>query len=366
MSSENLQNRPGHLLAAADPARLFIIGGMLLVIAGMVFGDLFAVFVLHPNAANIGSELGAATAAAVAGDPDAVFGHFGLIGSLLENAGTKKDTHVHIIQVGYLAFIMAFLQPWVALGRRHKILLARTFLWAALVLPVSIFLIHYVGLVYSPLETIGWASIFADLAGLVLTLVLVAELFGMWRHFQGHGNGGGVASRYEDRNSRTLLAGGVVLVLAGFLFGAYYAGIHLQEHEQRELTLLGDLMSQASAGLSEASARTLEAYGGLQAERAVMIAAHAHVIEFGLLALMLAIVQPYVFLSRVWRRRLVWMTLGGGVLLPVAVYSELSYGLLAMITADLAGLMVIVALSGMLFGVLRYTGKMDAGKEEAA
>lgn len=348
------------LLAAADPARLFVIGGMLLVIAGMIFGDIYAIFILHPNNANIGREMGAAVAAAVAGNPDSVFSHFGTIGGFLENAGTKKDTHAHIIHAGYLAFILAFLQPWVALGNRHKMLLAKTFLWAAVVLPVAIFLIHYVGLVYSPLQSIGWASLFADISGLVLTLVLVAELAGLWRYLRGHGDRPGPMAHLPGRNGRTLLAGGLLLVLAGFLFGAYYAGSHMREHENRELVILGDLMEQASAGDTEAVNQGLAAYGGLQGERGVMIAAHAHVIEFGFLALMMAIAQPYVFLRSVWRRRLVWMMLGGGAVLPIAVYAEMRYGLLAGGVADFAGLMVIVSLFGMFIGVLRYTGKVDA------
>jgi len=52
------------LLDAADPARLFAIGGMFLVIAGMIFGDLYAIFILHPNVADIGREMGAAVNAA--------------------------------------------------------------------------------------------------------------------------------------------------------------------------------------------------------------------------------------------------------------------------------------------------------------
>ncbi len=353
-------------LDAVGPARLFVIGGMFLVIAGMIFGDLYAVFIMHPNIGNIGREMSAAVAAAAAGDPDVVFSHFGAIGHFLENAGTKKDAHVHIIHAGYLAFLLAFLQPWVALGSRHKVLLAKTFLWAAVVLPVSIFLIHYVGLVFSPLQSIGWASIFADLSGLVLILILAVELVGMWRHMRGKGQRDETAFRLDGRNSRTLLTGGIALVLAGFLFGAYYAGVHLEEHESRELIILADLMAQASAQDSAALNQGLAAYNGLQGERGVMIAAHAHVIEFGLLALMMAIVQPFVFLSRAWRRRLVWMMLGGAVVLPVAVYSEQWYGLLAGGVADFAGLMVIVALFGMLIGVLRHTGKVDAEQGEAS
>jgi len=353
-------------LTATDPARLFIIGGMILIIAGLIFGDIFAIFIVHPNAGRIGQEFAAAVAATAAGDPDKVFSHFGVVGSLLENAGTKKDSHVHIIHVGYLAFVLAFMQPWVALSQKRKIQLAKTFLWAAVLLPVAIFLIHYVGLLYSPLETIGWASIIADISGLVLTLVLVIELAGLWRYLRGNGDENARCLPSGGRNSRTLLIGGSMLVLAGFLFGAYYAGIHAAEHEQRELSILGNLLTQASARQTEMVNQGLADYGGLQVERGVMIAAHAHVIEFGLLALMLAIAQPFVFLSQKWRRRLVWMMLGGGIVLPIAVFAEIWYGLLAGAVADFAGLMVILALFGMFIGVLRETGKADTEGSGAA
>ena len=361
-------NAPGSakFLNAADPARLFVIGGMLLVIAGMIFGDIYAIFILHPNVADIGREMGAAVTAAAAGDADSVFSHFGAVGGFLENAGTKKDAHVHIIHAGFLAFLLAFLQPWVALERRRKLQLAKAFLWASVILPVSIFLIHYVGLVYSPLQSIGWASIFADLSGLVLILVLAVELVGIWRHMRGNGERVGAVRGLDSKNSRTLLAAGLLLVLAGFLFGLYYAGVHLEEHKSRELIILGDLLEQVSVQATDAINQGLIAYGGLQGERAVMIATHAHIVEMGLLVIMMAIVQPFVFLSLAWRRRLLWMMLGGATVLPNAVYSELWYGLLAGGVADIGGLMVIISLSGMLIGVLRHTGKVDAQQGEGS
>jgi hypothetical protein len=351
-------------LGVADPARLFVIGGMLLVIAGMIFGDIYAIFILHPNVADIGREMSAAVTAAAVGDAESVFTHFGAVGSFLENAGTKKDTHVHIIHAGYLAFLLAFLQPWVALERQTKVRLAKVFLWASVILPTSIFTIHYVGLLYSPLQSIGWASIFADLSGLVLILVLAVELAGIWRYMRGNGDRHGAVRSLDGKNSRTLLAGGVILVLVGFLLGLYYAAVHLEEHELRELIILGDLLKQVSMQATEAINHGLVAYGGLQEERAIMIATHAHIVEMGFLALMMAIVQPFVFLSPGWRRRLVWMMLGGAALLPIAIYSERWFGLLAGGVADFAGLLVILAMFGMLFGVLRHTGKMDAEEEE--
>jgi hypothetical protein len=54
------------------------------------------------------------------------------------------------------------------------------------------------------------------------------------------------------------------------------------------------------------------------------------------------------------------LLLAGSIILPVFVLLELRIGLLAGGIADLGGLMVIVALVGMLVGVLRYSGKLDA------
>jgi hypothetical protein len=99
----------------------------------------------------------------------------------------------------------------------------------------------------------------------------------------------------------------------------------------------------------------------LQAEKAVLIAAHSHIIEFGLLAILLSFVQPYIYLSEVWKRRWVKLLLAGSVILPVFVLLELRMGLLAGGIADSGGLMVIVALIAMLVGVVRHTGSLDAG-----
>ena len=163
-----------------------------------------------------------------------------------------------------------------------------------------------------------------------------------------------------------MVIGGALLMLAGFLFGAFYAGSLLAQHESRELSILGDLLQQASRHAGAAVQQGLGAYGNLQVEKAVMIASHAHVIEFGLLAMMMAIVQPYVYLSSAWRRRLVRMLLAGAVVLPIAVYSEMWYGLLAGGVADFAGLLLIVSLFAMMIGVIRHTGKVDAREGETA
>src|SRR6266481_8533432 len=118
-------------LAAMGARRLLILGGIGLILTGMFLGDIFAVYTLHQNAAQVGANLAAAANAALAGNRDAVLANFQNVGAFLENRGTKVDTHVHMIDFGYLALLLAILQPWVAFAERAKKKLAWLFLAGA-------------------------------------------------------------------------------------------------------------------------------------------------------------------------------------------------------------------------------------------
>lgn len=355
-----------HAAASPFPAlsarRLLVFGGIALVLAGMLFGNIFAVFVLHQNAGRINQVLLAAAGAVAAGDAEAVYGHFRVVGALLENHGTKVDTHVHVIKFGYLALLLALLQPYVALKENRKKQLAVVFLTGSVLLPICVFLIHYVGLAYNPFQSLGWASLLADFGGLLVILACLGELVGLWAYLQGQRTdtpGEDLAGEWGWA-SRVLLTGGTLLVLAGFLHGAYYAGVDLYRHEATEARLLEESIAQAAGNDLEAAGASLGAYGALQGEKAVKIAAHAHIIEFGFLAMLLAFIQEYVFLSERWKRRWAVVLLAGSVILPIFVLLELYWGRLAGGIADGGGLLVMVALTGMLVGVLRYTGRVDA------
>jgi hypothetical protein len=342
--------------------RLLVLGGIGLILVGMLFGDIFAVFVLHQNAARVGASLAAAAHGALAGDRSLVQASFQDVGSFLENRGTKVDTHVHMIDFGYLALMLAILEPWIAFTEGTKQRLAWLFLAGAALLPVGVFLIHYVGLAYSPLESIGWASIFADLGGLLVLLATVGLLVGLGKHFRSTGTAAVHDTLLLDRGSpgRVLLAGGMALVLAGFLHGAYYAGADLYRHEALDFSILTDMAKAAAANDAILVDRSLEAYGQLQGDKAVNVAAHAHMIEFGLLAMLLAFFQPYVSLEEIWKVRWAYVLILGSVLLPVFVLMELRYGLVAGGLADIGGLLVIMALLAMWIGIIRYTGQLDA------
>jgi hypothetical protein len=349
--------------APLSARRLLVLGGIGLILIGMIFGDIFAVFVLHQNAARAGASLSNAAHAALAGDGAAVLTNFQDVGGFLENRGTKVDAHVHMIAFGYLALILSLLTPWIALSANTKKWLAWVFLCGAGLLPICVFLIHYVGLAYSPLKAIGWASIFADLGGLLVIVAALSYLFGLVKNFVAVQHAAVRDDLLADASApgRLLLAGGVFLVLLGFLHGSYYAATDLYRHEALDYSILSQISIGAAKQDAAAVERGLAAYGQLQSDKAVNIAAHAHIIEFGLLSMLLAFFQPYVNLREKWKRRWALVLLLGSVLLPVCVLLELKYGLIAGGLADVGGLLVIVALLAMWIGVVRYTGQLDAG-----
>jgi heme/copper-type cytochrome/quinol oxidase subunit 4 len=349
--------------APLSARRLLLLGGIGLILIGMIFGDVFAVFVLHQNAARVGASLSNASHAALAGDAAAVLMNFQELGSSLENRGTKVDTHVHMIAFGYLALMLALLAPRMALSPNTKERLAWVFLCGAGLLALCVFLIHYVGLAHSPLKAIGWASIFADLGGLLIIVVVVGYLYGLVKYSLSGERAAVRDDLLADSSvpGRLLLAGGLFLVLLGLLHGSYYAAVDLYRHEALDYSILSRISAGAAAGNAAAVDSGLAAYGQLQGDKAVKIAAHAHIIEFGLLSMLLAFFQPYVNLRETWKRRWAIVLLFGSVLLPVCVLLELKYALVAGGLADGGGLLVIVALLAMWIGILRYTGELDAG-----
>jgi hypothetical protein len=343
-----------------------VIGGLALFLGGTILGDVFAVFILHPNADRIGQALVAATAAVRQHRAEDAGQSFAAIGGFLENRGTKVDAHAHMIGFGYLAMLLAILFPWIRLSEAASRRLAVLLIIGGVVLPVGVFAIHYVGLAYSPLESIGWASIAADAAGLLVVIACAGFLTGLWRQWRAS-EPPGEDALLRDRSwaGRVLMAGGTLLILAGFLHGAWYAGMDLYAQERQDHDLLATMADSASLDpgpglIPERAGAALNAYGILQADHAVKIAAHSHIIEFGLIALMAGFFQPFVYLGETWKRRWAVILLLGSVVLPVAVLLELRFGLLAGGVADVGGALVIAALAGMLTGVLRYTGRLDA------
>lgn len=345
------------------PQRVLAIGGLLAIVTGMLFGDVFAVFVLHPNNGRIGQAMYEAAQLIPSGDPDRIMARFTAIGGFLENRGTKVDAHSHLVHMGYIALLLAMLQPWIAFSHRSKRTLAWLYVLSTFLLASSIFTIHYVGLAYSPLTEIGWASILADTFGLLLGIAVLISLWGLWRHFRGAAPPVDPPAfmQHDGTAARTLLVGGLLLLVWGFLYGAGYAAWGTTVSPDAEVGILKDIVSHAAAGDTGSLNAAFAAFGDYQLYRAINVASHTHINEMGILLLLLAFMQPFVYYPDARKRAWARVAVVGGFGLPIGILLELtSTPMLGSIIADLSGLTAIFAVTAMLFGVLRFNGVRDS------
>ncbi|MEH6581874.1 MAG: hypothetical protein V7754_08065 [Halioglobus sp.] len=352
---------------ASDSQRLLTIGGILLIVIGMLFGDIFAMFVLHPNNARIGEAMYTASQLIPAGDADGILAQFMAIGGFLENRGTKVDTHSHIIHMGYIALLLAMLQPWVALSPTVKQRTAWLFIVSALLLPMSIFSIYYLGLAYSPLGHIGWGSILADFFGALLALAMFIQFWGLWRYRQSQSERVQLAHpRSTNGASRALLVGGLLLLVSGFLYGAGYAAWTQTGGGGSEVEILKNIVTHAAASEQELLGADFGAFGNYQMYRAINIAVHTHINEMGILLLLMSFVQGFIHYRDSTRQRWAQLAIVSGFGLPIGILMEIKFGIFGSIVADFFGFTMIVSLTAMLFGLLRYTGARDSEKGDAA
>jgi hypothetical protein len=350
-------------LNQASPQRIFVFGGLLLISIGMIFGDIFAAFILHPLLDDIGAAMYQAAQAVSAGDSKEVINQMMSIGGYLESKGTKVDAHSHIINLGFFALLLALVQPKVAYSKQRKRTLAKIYVWSALILPISVFCIHYIGLCFSPFEHIGWASLAADFAGLILICVCFAELFGIFRYLRGKRDEAAEQQAMNEAvncsHSRNLIKAGVLMLLLSMSFGYYYAGVDLERIRADEGQALAEIVQGANEKNMAVVNQGFANYGQLQLEKGVKVAAHAHLNEFGLMMLLLSFIQPLIFLSEQAKRRTVAALIVAGFGLPLAVLSEMKIGLVGGGIADTFGLVAISCLLIMLYGVARQSAVTD-------
>jgi hypothetical protein len=339
----------------SDSQRLLAIGGLLLIAAGMLFGELFAMIVLHPNNAHIGEAMYAASQLVPAGDVDGIMARFMAIGGFLENRGTKIDTHSHMIHMGYIALLLSMLQPWVALSNEARRRTAWLFILSAALLPPSIFAIHYLGLAYSPISYIGWGSIMADLFGGLLAVAMFIQFWGLWRYSRGDAGASMPGlSTHGNRASSVLLVGGLLLLVSGFLYGAAYAGWMQLGMAVPEVDILKSMVSHAAADQQELLGADFAAYGKYQMLRAINVATHTHINEMGILLMLLSFVQGLVAYSE--EKRALWALIAvtGAVLMPVGILLEIPFGVIGSVIVNTGGLAVLLSLLAMLVGMLRH------------
>lgn len=151
--------------------------------------------------------------------------------------------------------------------------------------------------------------------------------------------------------ARLLAFGGIALLVTGMLAGEIYAifishvanGIIAQNWQ--------GVMSAVAAGDGDALTRHFSVIADLTEKRGRIMNTHSHVGAYGLLALLLAHLQPYLALGTDSRRLVAWLFLAGAVLQSGGVYLSYYAGDWFFYLADLGAVLVIVACARTLFAL---------------
>lgn len=332
-------------------ARMLVGGGIVLMIAGMLLGEVYAIFISHVGSAEIRRRWVSIADAVGRGEAAAAAAEWERVEQMLQRRGRIVNTHSHIIAFGFLALTLAVLQSAMDMEAQRRRRLALLVLLGSLVQPLFVFVRGY---------TDEWAIWISATGGLMVVVGVLGYAAGLrsapnlTETLRSQ-----VLKLLDSPSSRLLLRTGCALIVAGMAFGLYFAGQFVLELEPRHWRLLESGLTEMRQDPPAARDAVL-AYRGLQSKIAITAAAHSHAIEMGLMAILLALVQSYVLLSERWKLRWARIFCTGSALLPVCIFLATLVGLVAAAFADLAGGLALAALMAMLIGLVRYSGAEDA------
>lgn len=153
--------------------------------------------------------------------------------------------------------------------------------------------------------------------------------------------------------ARLLALAGVLLAAFGMVVGEIYA-IWISHVANGVITRNWlELIEAAAAGNLDGLRENFSVIADLTEKRGRTMNTHSHVAAFGLLALILALLQPWLSLADGARRRLALVFLAGAVLQVGGVYVSYYTSDRLLYVADAGALLLIGSLVGMLVGIWR-------------
>ena len=153
---------------------------------------------------------------------------------------------------------------------------------------------------------------------------------------------------------KTLLTGGILLLVAGLLFGAIYG--YLVEHQT--LLVLREsyrtLITASAEGDQPAAQAALELARRMNYLYVRAVDVHTHLIKLASVVLLVGMVYPFVALSERARRALAALFLGGAWLFPAGVFGEIFLsGIVPQALAAAGATAAIAGLAEIMAGLFR-------------
>lgn len=157
----------------------------------------------------------------------------------------------------------------------------------------------------------------------------------------------------SDRATRVLIFGGIVLLLINMLLGEVFAIFisHVANGEIRERWV--QVIGAARAADFDALAAHFARIETLLDWRGRVMNTHSHVGAFGMLALLLALLQPIVNLPARVRVHVATWLVAGGLVQTLFVFASHYTGPWAFRISDIGALLVLAAVAATLAGILR-------------
>lgn len=348
--------RSDSLIQQQTSGRLLVFGGILLLVINMLLGEVFAIFISHVANGEIRTLWGDVIIAARAGELELLRGYFDRIEFLLDRRGRIMNTHSHAGAFGMLALMLALIQPLLVLDEVTKRRLALCIIAGGLIQPFFIFVSSYTGV---------WANYLSHFGAILICIGLAGSIAGLLRSKAKSSHISSlVSSLLNSASSKLLLRWGSLLILLGMLFGFGYAWIFTSEHEPRQFELIESMLAYASEENDLEPRPLVKSYRGVNSSIAILAAVHSHAIEMGCIALLLAFIQNFIFVSK--KRRLLFARafLIGSYLLPFFIFNATIFGLRSAALADISGFIAMTALLAMLTGCVRQTAIIDREKPE--
>lgn len=164
--------------------------------------------------------------------------------------------------------------------------------------------------------------------------------------------------------ARLLAFGGIALLVTGMLAGEIYAIFISHVANGMISRNWQGVMSAVASGDIEALRQHFAAIGDLTERRGRIMNTHSHIGAYGVLALVLAHVQPYLTLGPESRRLLAWLFLAGAVLQFGGVYLSYYAGDWLFYLANAGAVLVILTCLRILFALRPSAGETPSLREQ--
>jgi hypothetical protein len=322
--------------------RLLIVGGLILVVGGLLAGELFALFLSHTINADLRAAWMDVLALSGKGAVDEITIRFEEIRALATERARAMSLHSHAGPYGLLASGLAITKS--RLGNTGK------FDLPAAILILAGGLMQSVGFLTLDYETGGVLSL--SNTGVMLLLIGI----GLYTAGLTPATVRAATLPRTEEAGGLLMRIGATLVFAGLVFGLFLAWRHVFFDEPALHTILLNLVEAIRNGEAEAANGFYTTYKSTQIRMAITAAAHSHAVTFGFLMIIVGLLAGNLRLSNMWSNSAFVLIASGGLLLPVFVYLAPRLGYFYALCADASGALVIIGLVIVLRGLMPQKG----------